>query len=82
MELRATGLSDDLEDAAIHAPILWFVGGGLHVDFLNEGEIDTCSQRSIDWAEYTEAAVTRVVQHDAVDQIEILKTGRATNRRV
>src|ERR1700756_5253525 len=43
MELRATGLSDDLEDAAIYATILWFVGGGFHLDFLDEGEIDTCA---------------------------------------
>ena len=77
MELRATGLSDDLEDAAIYATILWFVGGGFHLDFLDEGEIDTCAQRSIDRAEYTEAAVAGVVEHDAIHQVEILKTSRA-----
>src|ERR1700748_845122 len=77
MELRATGLGDDLEDAAIHATILRLVGGGLHLNFLDAGEIDACAQRSIDRAEYTEAAVARVVEHDAIHEVEILKTGRA-----
>ena len=79
MQLRAAGLGDDLQHAAIHAAVLRLIGCGLHLDFLDEGQIDACSERTIDRAEYAEAAVTGVVQHDAVDQVEIFKTGRATD---
>src|SRR5277367_2286959 len=56
----AAGLSDNLNDAAVPLAILRLEGPGLHLNFFDEGQIDACSQRSVDRAHDTQSAVAAI----------------------
>jgi len=81
-ELGAAGFSDQLDDATADVAVLWFKPARLDLNFLHEGQIDTGSQWTVHARPYADSAEGRIVNGNAISNIEVFKPGGTRNRRI
>src|SRR5258707_15290093 len=81
-ELGAAGLGDQLDDTAAHVAVLRLKPARLDLNFLHEGEVDTGSERAVDAGPHADSTEGRIVNGNAIGDVQVFKTGGTGDRGV
>src|SRR5215472_16444003 len=82
MKLVAAGLGDDLHDPARSPAILRLEAAGHHLNFLDEGEADAGTKRTVHTRVNSQAAESGVRDTNAIGDVLVFKPGGAANRGI
>src|SRR5258707_11392087 len=81
-ELGTAGLGDQLDDTAADVAVLRLKPACLNLNFFHEGKVDTRSERAVHTGPHTDPAEGRIVDGDAVCNVEVFETRGAGDRRI